>query len=45
MFLISISTYAKKEVEMIYDEKLGKVVYQPVSIKPNISVPKVIRDK
>ncbi len=33
------------EVEMIYDEKLGKVVYQPVSIKPNISVPKVIRDK
>ncbi len=33
------------EVEMIYDEKLGKVVYQEVTIKPNVNVPKVIRDK
>jgi NADH-quinone oxidoreductase subunit C len=31
------------EVEMRYDEKLGRVVYEKVSIEPNISVPKVIR--
>lgn len=31
------------EVEMRYDEKLGRVVYEPVSIEPNINVPKVIR--
>ena len=31
------------EVEMRYDEALGRVVYEPVSIKPNVSVPKVIR--
>ena len=33
------------EVEMRYDEKLGRVVYETVTIKPNISVPKVIRNK
>lgn len=31
------------EVEMRYDEKLGKVIYEPVSIKPYINTPKVIR--
>ncbi|CAC9444319.1 NADH-ubiquinone oxidoreductase chain C (EC 1.6.5.3) [uncultured Gammaproteobacteria bacterium] len=31
------------EVEMRYDEKLGRVVYEPVSIEPNINVPRVIR--
>ncbi|CAC9591397.1 NADH-ubiquinone oxidoreductase chain C [Bathymodiolus heckerae thiotrophic gill symbiont] len=31
------------EVEMRYDEELGRVVYEKVSIEPNISVPKVIR--
>lgn len=31
------------EVEMRYDEKLKRVMYEPVSIKPNINVPKVIR--
>jgi NADH-quinone oxidoreductase subunit C len=31
------------EVEMRYDEELGRVVYEPVSIEPNISVPRVIR--
>jgi len=31
------------EVEMRYDEKLGRVIYEPVSIEPNISVPRVIR--
>ncbi len=31
------------EVEMRYDEDLGRVVYEKVSIEPNISVPKVIR--
>jgi NADH-quinone oxidoreductase subunit C len=33
------------EVEMRYDEDLGRVVYEPVSIEPNINVPRVIRDK
>jgi NADH-quinone oxidoreductase subunit C len=31
------------EVEMRYDEELGRVVYEPVSIEPNINVPRVIR--
>lgn len=31
------------EVEMRYDEKLGRVVYEPVSIEPNVNVPRVIR--
>ena len=31
------------EVEMRYDEELGRVVYEPVSIEPNVSVPRVIR--
>ena len=31
------------EVEMRYDEALGRVVYEPVSIEPNVNVPKVIR--
>ena len=31
------------EVEMRYDEELGRVVYEPVSIEPNITVPRVIR--
>jgi NADH-quinone oxidoreductase subunit C len=31
-------------VEVKYDEELGRVVYQPVSIEPRILVPKTIRD-
>ncbi len=31
------------EVEMRYDDELGRVVYEPVSIEPNVNVPKVIR--
>ncbi|WP_428086003.1 NADH-quinone oxidoreductase subunit C [Candidatus Thioglobus sp.] len=31
------------EVEMRYDEELGRVVYEKVSIEPNINVPRVIR--
>ncbi len=31
-------------VEMIYDEKQRRVVYQPVSIEPRVLVPRVIRD-
>lgn len=31
------------EVEMRYDETLGRVVYEPVSISSNVSVPRVIR--
>ena len=31
------------EVEMRYDDQLGRVVYEPVSIEPNINVPRVIR--
>ena len=30
------------EVEMRYDEELGRVVYEPVSIEPNVNVPRVI---
>ncbi len=30
-------------VEMRYDEKRGRVVYQPVSIEPRVLVPRVIR--
>lgn len=32
------------EVEMRYDEELGRVVYEPVSIEPDVNVPKVIRE-
>ena len=28
------------EVEMRYDEELGRVVYEPVSIEPNVNVPR-----
>jgi NADH-quinone oxidoreductase subunit C len=28
---------------MRYDEELGRVVYEPVSIESNINVPRVIR--
>ena len=31
------------EVEMRYDEELGRVVYEPVGIEPNVNVPRVIR--
>ncbi len=31
------------EVEMRYDEELGRVLYEKVSIEPNVSVPRVIR--
>ena len=31
------------EVEMRYDEELERVVYEPVSIEPNVNVPRVIR--
>ncbi|AYQ56104.1 NADH-ubiquinone oxidoreductase chain C [Bathymodiolus thermophilus thioautotrophic gill symbiont] len=31
------------EVEMRYDEALGRVVYEPVSIEPNVNIPRVIR--
>ena len=31
------------EVEIRYDEELGRVVYEPVSIEPNVNVPRVIR--
>jgi NADH-quinone oxidoreductase subunit C len=31
-------------VEVTYDEELGRVVYQPVSIEPRTLVPKTIRD-
>jgi NADH-quinone oxidoreductase subunit C len=31
-------------VEMRYDAKLAKVIYEPVSIEPRVTVPKVIRD-
>jgi NADH-quinone oxidoreductase subunit C len=31
------------EVEMRYDEELGRVAYEPVSIEENINVPRVIR--
>ncbi len=31
-------------VEMRYDAKLGRVIYQPVEIEPRVLVPKVFRD-
>ena len=31
------------EVEMRYDDQFGRVVYEPVSIEPNVNVPRVIR--
>ncbi len=31
------------EVEMRYDEALGRVVYEGVNIEPNVNVPRVIR--
>ena len=31
------------EVEMRYDEELGRVVYEPVSIEPNVNVPRIVR--
>ena len=31
-------------VEMRYDAKLAKVIYEPVSIEPRVTVPKVIRN-
>ena len=31
------------DVEMRYDDQLGRVVYEPVSIEPNVNVPRVIR--
>jgi len=31
------------EVEMRYDDQLGRVVYEPVSIEPNVNIPRVIR--
>lgn len=31
-------------VEVLYDEEKKRVIYQPVSIEPRVSVPKVIRD-
>jgi NADH-quinone oxidoreductase subunit C len=33
------------EVEMLYDDTLGRIIYQPVSIEPNVNVPRVIRNK
>lgn len=30
-------------VEVIYDEEKGRVVYQPVSIEPRVTVPKTVR--
>jgi NADH-quinone oxidoreductase subunit C len=31
-------------VEVRYDQELGRVIYQPVTIEPRVLVPKVIRD-
>ena len=31
-------------VEMRYDAKLAKVIYEPVTIEPRVTVPKVIRN-
>lgn len=31
------------EVEMRYDDKAGKVIYEPVTIEPRVNTPKVIR--
>ncbi|HIE54995.1 MAG TPA: NADH-quinone oxidoreductase subunit C [Chromatiaceae bacterium] len=32
------------QVEMRYDEALGRVAYEPVSIEPRVNVPRVVRD-
>ncbi len=32
------------QVEMRYDEELGRVVYEPVSIEPRVNTPRVVRD-
>ena len=32
-------------VEMRYDEERGRVVYEPVSLEPRVTVPRVIRDE
>ena len=32
-------------VEMRYDEEKGRVVYEPVSVEPRVTVPRVIRDE
>ena len=32
-------------VEMRYDEERGRVVYEPVSVEPRVTVPRVIRDE
>ena len=32
-------------VEMRYDEEKGRVVYEPVSVDPRVTVPRVIRDE
>ena len=32
------------QVEMRYDDKLGRVVYEPVSIEPRVNTPRVVRD-
>ena len=32
------------QVEMRYDEELGRVVYEPVSIEARVNVPRVVRD-
>ncbi len=32
------------QVEMRYDEKLGRVVYEPVSIEPRVNTPRVVRE-
>ena len=32
-------------VEMIYDETLGRVVYQPVTIEPREITPRIIREE
>jgi NADH-quinone oxidoreductase subunit C len=30
-------------VEMRYDEEKGRVIYEPVSIEPRVTVPRVVR--
>ncbi len=32
------------QVEMRYDQELGRVVYEPVSIEPRVNIPRVVRD-
>ena len=32
-------------VEMRYDEEKSRVVYEPVSVEPRVTVPRVIRDE